>query len=337
MNNKFQWLTLLVSVIVILSAKTLFAQVTSNGNGSYIEVVSYKGLTVPNAITYRINVDGANINYPNWSLMVRANPTIINSEGKTIDPSKISIRLNNVTGGPTIQSIGASTTPIPLSFSNQAVFKKSKYSIKHGPKEFYSQYIFTFDIIVKEGDYLQELKSVQNYILGLTFSVLASNDELLTQASIPAGLRVLPKDAPSVPVYGIQVNAMARTGNLEFKTISDYVSGVSQSYPKGLSIISNTPYEVQVKSLGSNFVAGANTLALNTVNLELKDSEVQWSYAGGTIALSENTQTIFNAININMQARWFDIRYFTKPNDVRMLNSKAANYQTTLTYTLLPQ
>lgn len=327
---------LLFLTCLVFQANYLLAQVTSNGSAVYINVNSYKESTALNVFTYRIEVRGPNINHSNWSMFVRANPIITNAEGKVIDPSNISIRLNNVTGGPTIQSIGASTSPIPLSFNNQPIFQRSKYAIKHSNNDSYSQYIFTFDIIVKGGDYLKALKSEQDYQMALTFSTLRSNDELLTQALVPVRMRIYPTDAPPTePTFGIQINSSARNGVLEFKTISDYVNGVSQTYQNGLSIVSNTPYAVQVKSLSSNLQSANNTLPVNTVNVNIKDPNN--SAIGGTIALSETTQTVFNASNSGTQARLFDIRYFTKPNDARMLNSKPDSYQTTLTYTLIPQ
>lgn len=337
MRSKNYWLFSIISIVVLLDSNRLIAQVTSNGESSFINVGSYNGVTVPNAFTYRININGNNINHPNWALMVCANPTITNSNGKIMDPSKISIRLNNVSGGPTVQSIGASQTPFPLSFVNQPLFTKSNYPIKHGVNEYYSQYVFSFDIIIKNGEYLQELKDEKSYYkLGLTFTVLKVSGELLTQASIPIEIKIYPLDTPPItPTYSIQVNTNARNGLLEFKTLSDYVNGVSQSYSKGLTITSNTPYAVQVKSLTTNFESGSLTLPVNTVSLEIKDpGNIN---VGGTIALSENVKTVFNATNLNTQPRLFDIRYFTQANDQRMLNAKPANYQSTLLYTLIPQ
>src|SRR5690606_1147160 len=117
-------------------------------------------------------------------------------------------------------------------------------------------YIFTFDIIIAGGSYLQALKTYSQYELGLTFTILKANDEVLSQSSSNINMQIFPEDTPPTePTYGIQVNGNAREGLLEFKTISDYANGVSQIYQNGLSIISNTPYVVQVRSQSVNFEA----------------------------------------------------------------------------------
>ena len=71
------------------------------------------------------------------------------------------------------------------------------------------------------------------------------------------------------------------------------------------------------------------------MSLEIRDPNN--SGVGGTIALSENAQTVFSATNSTNNPRLFNIRYFTQPNDERMMNAEPANYETTLMYTLVPQ
>ena len=194
-----------------------------------------------------------------------------------------------------------------------------------------------FDVIIEGGSYLENLSSWNQYSMALTFSVLRANQAtVLTESSTDALMRIRPNDTPpSGPTYGIEIKSNARNGLLEFKTITDYVNGVSQTYDNGLSIVSTTSYAVQVRSLKTNFESGSNTLPVNAVSLEIKDPNN--SGVGGTIPLSENAQTVFSTTNLNNQARLFNIRYFTQPNDERMLQAKPASYETTLMYTLVPQ
>ena len=338
MKNKFLIVSIAFTLVALFSTDILSAQVTSESNSSWIKVDSYNGSITSNAFRFSINLSGTNINYPNWSLMVRANPPIINSEGKAIDPSKISIRINQIAGGPTLAEIGTNQTPVPLSFNDVYIFEKSGYPLRNGPNEYYNKYTFDFDILIAGGSYLEALKTWDQYRMSLTFSVLRVNDRLLTQASSDVGIQIYPEDMPpSEPTYGIEVNSNAKNGMLEFKSVSDYVNGVSQTYENGLSIISDTPYQVQVRSLTSNFEADNNTLPISTVSLEIKDT--QNSGIGGSITLSESLQTVFSASNpINgKEVRHFDLRYFTKPNDERMIKAKPDSYKTTLMYTLVPQ
>lgn len=318
----------------------LLAQVDSQVHSEWIRVDSYSGSTTSQAFTFILHLRQPNINYPKWSLMVRANPYITNHFGKNIDPSRISIRLNRITGGPSIQDIGANQTPIPLSFTNQYIFKNSNYPLRHGRFDYYSQYVFEFDIIVSGGAYLEDLKSwLLQYYMSLTFTVESNGKNVITEASDRVGIQIYPTDIPpSGPTYGIEVNSNAKNGLLEFKSVTDYVNGVEQVYENGLSVISDTPYQVQVRSLTSYFEADNNlTLPISTVRLQIQDPKN--SGVGGTIILSENLQTVFSATNQGSEnkPRDFNLRYFTQPNDERMINAKPASYKTTLMYTLMPQ
>ena len=335
MKNKFLVVVITFFSIVLFNAQILFAQVTSESNSNWIKLTSYAGSTTYNAFRFSINLLGPNINYPNWSLVVRANPPITNAEGKTFDPSKISIRINQVSGGPTLADLGANQTPIPLSFNDKYIINRSNFPLRNGPNEYYKKYTFDFDILIEGGSYLENLKSWSQYILSLTFTVLRANDKSITQSSPQTFMQIYPNDAPVEPTYSIQVNSNARNGLLEFKTMEDYVNGVSQTYENGLSVVSTTDYAVQVRSLNTNFEAGTHTLPVSAVSLEIRDPIN--SGVGGTIALSENAQTVFSATNSTNNPRLFNIRYFTQPNDERMMNAEPANYETTLMYTLVPQ
>lgn len=335
MKNKFLVVLLAFISIALFSTEKLYAQVTSESNSNWIKLTSYAGSTTYNAFRFSINLIGRNINYPNWSLVVRANPPITNAEGKTFDPSKISIRINQVSGGPTLADLGANQTPIPLSFTDKYIINRSNFPLRNGPNEYYKKYTFDFDILIEGGSYLENLKTWSQYLLSLTFTVLGANDKPITESSSQVFMQIYPNDAPIEPTYGIEVNSNARNGLLEFNTMRHYVEGVSQEYENGLSITSDTPYAVQVRSLTTNFEASSNTLPVSTVSLEIKDPIN--SAVGGTTTLSGNDQTVFNANNSGTQPRLFNLRYFTQPNDERMINAKPANYQTTLIYTLIPQ
>lgn len=338
MKNKFLSLSILFILLVLFCTDKLSAQVTSQAHSDWIQVTSYKGSVTPNAFTYRLHIRGEDTEYDDWAMKVRANPTIRNSEGKTIDPSKISIQLKRVVGGPSLNDLEAIKKPIPLSYNDQYIIREADEDLE-AENEYYEQWAFEFDIIVEGGAYLDALKSWQQYSMSLTFSVWDEKGRTITEADASIFMQIYPTDMPPFePTYGIEVNANARNGLLEFKSVTDFVNGVEQTYENGLSIISKTDYQVQVRSLTNNFEAdNGMTLPISTVSLQIQDP--QKSSVGGTIVLSENSQTVFNATNPGngKKARDFNLRYFTKPNDERMINAKPASYRTTLMFTLMPQ
>lgn len=219
------------------------------------------------------------------------------------------------------------------------IINRSSFPLRNGSNEYYKKYTFDFDILIEGGDYLENLKTYSQYILSLTFSVLGANDKPLTESTSQVGMQIYPTDMPPTePTYGIEINSNAKNGLLELKSVTDYVNGVEQVYENGLTIISKTPYQVQVRSLTSYFEADNNlTLPISTVRLQIQDPNN--SGVGGTITLSEGLQTVFNATNQGngKKPRDFNLRYFTQPNDERMINAKPASYKATLMYTLMPQ
>lgn len=338
MKSKILVGVFLFASIFLFNVSRLYAQsvnISAHDNG-WIDVNSYQGKTTPGLFTVRINVKGYDALYPKWTLLSRVSGRITNSENKEVDPSKISIRLNRVEIGPTIQEMGTNTTAVPLSFEDKPIILKSNAPIKPPSGKDNIQWVFYFDIIVAPGAYMQPLSSWNNYGLNLTFTLNDANDGFLFESSAGVNMRIRPNDTPpSEPTYSIQVNSAARNGLLELKTMRDYVEGVSQTYTDGLSVTSTTDYAIQVRSLNINFEAGSNSLPVSAVSLELKDRKNNQS---GTIALSDAQQTVFSASSATgKNARLFDIRYFTKPNDERLINAKPASYQTTLMYTLVPQ
>src|SRR5690606_10581731 len=99
-------------------------------------------------------------------------------EGKVLDPSKVSLRLNSISGKrdvPTIQQVGAIIGKIPLSLSDVPIIPNSQYAIRTGSQHLNNnQFRFSFDIIVEGGSYLEQLKSWQNYVMDMEFTFRSS-------------------------------------------------------------------------------------------------------------------------------------------------------------------
>lgn len=338
MKNKILIVVFVIISIVLFNINRVYAQgvTISVNNTGWIDVTSYNGKTTPSILNLRMDISGSATVIPNWSLLVRSNTLITNSEGKIVDPSKVSIRLNRMQNGPTIQQMGANTMPVPLSLSDKFIIQQSNFPIKPPTGTDNAQWVFYFDIIIAPGAYMEDLSSWQEYKLKLAFTLKDINNDFLSESNAEVDMRIRPTDtAPSGPTYSIQVNSTARNGLLEFKNMTDYVNGVSQSYPKGLSVVSETPYQVHVKTISANFETQGYTLPVSAVNLEIADSNS--SMVLGKKPLSEIAEPIFSATNMDKKPRLFDIRYFTIGNDENIIKAKPASYQTTLMYTLVPQ
>lgn len=326
--------------VLILSVQQSYAQknakITTNLSSGFIHLTSYNGVT-NQAFNFQVAISPNNVNIPNWALMVRLKEPIRNREGKVFDPSKISIRINRITGdGPTIQQLGINNAPIPLSLTTIPIVSSSAWPLSTGPNQYHRQFVISFDIIIAGGSYLEALKTYSQYKLNLDFLILNTRGDVLSEDGKFVEIQAYPTDVPPIdPVYSLKINPDVSNGLLEFKSIGDYVNGVSRTYTNGLSVISSTPYALQVKTQTSAFESSTSSIPVNTVSLNLKDPN---SSLGGTVALSDNTQTIINnASNNGTQERFFNIHYFTAPNDVRLQNAKPATYQATLLYTLIPQ
>jgi hypothetical protein len=336
MNKKKLIFAVLFFFIAVFNSKYLLGQgsLTTGTQSEYVDVQSYAGgLIRPNAFGFRIHINGP-LNIANWSLKVRVIQNI-NYQGKVFDLSKIRIKINKITGdGYTLQSIGTSNPEIPLSLADVFIIQNSKMPINESG---YKQIYFSFDIYVVGGAYLQDFKSWDNHPFNLVFSLEATSGPISSSQTSGSFLRINPSGTPPVdPVYSIQVNnSNASNGLLEFKSIDDYVNGVSQTYTNGLSLISSTTYALQVKAQTSAFESATNSIPIGIVSLNLKDPN---SSLEGTVVLSNTVQTVINnASNNGTQARNFNIRYFTTPNDQRLQNAKPDTYRATLLYTLIPQ
>ena len=332
MKNKTLVFTVVIFVATLFSINKLSAQAFPIKLGLYpnnIYVPSIDGVIAKDVYTLDLQVPyGKDIVGP-WSIAVRITSPI-ELQGTTIPSEKIWIRFNRVEGGISLGSVGVNNkteynlnhnSPVPLINTTNTVLKNDK------------EYQFHFDVIVKGGNHLVGLIPWTQYPFGLTFYITVGAQSTVIERGIDFRVNKIEGDT-TTPTYGIIVNTAARNGFLELKTMRDYIEGVSQTYKDGLSVTSTTDYSIEVRSLKNNFEAGNNTVPVNAVSLELKDSRKN---GGGTIELSENTQTVFNSIATGKQARLFDIRYFTTPNDERLINATPASYQTTLMYTLVPQ
>ncbi len=310
----------------------------SASNQNFIQVSSSQTQTFTNAFQVQISLVGVSQNYPNWSLAASLNQEITNGEGKTLPHNKIKLSLSDA-NGTTFSQIGSGTTPVQLNGPGirSLLISSSKVPLQNSSSEFYSQYVFTVDVTLQGGTYLDALKSWQNYAMNIAFLLLDNKGVELARHSAVDGIQIRPDGTYAPPAtYGIQIQNNARSGLLELKTMNDYVNGASVSYDNGLIATAATPYSIMVRSSSANFNAGTKTLPISVVNLQLTSTNNSGFY---TTPLSESSQTvgIGGTNTASAQAYKYNIRYFTKANDSRLINGAPDNYSAILIYEIIPQ
>ncbi len=357
MKNRVLVLLFVIVSIGSLNTQKISAQLLSGIQDEWIELTSYNGYESINYYNFRLQVNGNNINYPNWSLAVRLGESMTNAEGKTIDPSKVSVRFNKfqITEGvpKTISGMKAVRTAIPLSLTDKFIIRNSNEPILHGEKDYNSSYLFYFDILIEGGSYLEELLSnppetnndVQ-YPFHLIFSVLDANDNVLTQSSAINKIKINPKDTPpSGPDFGFEVHADA---TLNFTAPEHYTKRVENELCNSwVNVTSkNSGYVISVKASNLNFdlienysgVEGDSAIPVNMVNVKIDEGSSGYGNTTGVKSLTSTAaQTLFKG-NKNKDPQKLPVRYFINKGNAEKLATKSPGvYTTTLMYTLTPQ
>lgn len=351
MRNNFSFFILAIITIGLCSIEQLSAQVSSHAYSEWIRLDSYKGSLTKNAFKYMVHIQAENRNetneleYEDWSMQVRVNGLITNSEGKTIDPSRISIQLRKFKsiprGDPELEDFEAITTPIKLGYTDQYIINKSDEEIES--EDYYQQWLFFFDIFIEGGDYLEEIKSWKQYPLNLTFTIRDKRGRVLTEARDMIRMQIYPEDIPpSGPSFGFEVNANA---SLNFTTPEDYTKQVENNADNSwLKVNSKKDYVItvqtnaesfQVNRLNNNYEGNSN-IRVGVVSMEVEDREK--SKKGPITLLSISEKTVFNGRGKNKGSDILNVRYFIAAEEARGLATKSpGEYATTLTYTLTPQ
>lgn len=350
MKNKLLIFVVVIFVIGLFSLEQLSAQVTSQAYSNWISLDSYKGSVTKEAFKYMIHIQYENKNetneleYEDWSMQVRVNRSIVNSEGKTIDPSRISILLSRFEsipkGEPKLSDFKAIRTPIKLGYTDQYIIRKSDEEIES--EDYYQQWLFVFDILIEGGDYLEEVKSWKQYPLSLTFTIKDKRGNIITEASDEKGMQIHPNDTPpSGPEFGFEVNANA---SLNFTNPEDYTKQVESNPDNSwLKVSSKKDYVVTVQTNAESFQVnrldnneGNSSIQVGVVSMEIEDRES--NKKGPITPLSISEKTVFNGKGKNKGSEILNVRYFITAEDARGLATKSpGQYSTTLTYTLSPK
>ncbi len=184
---------LIIAAIAFISNRTTNAQsIITNAQSSYIRLNSYDGIVANNVFGLKIYVRENNVSIPNWTLAARVNGEVKNVEGKVFDLSKMSIQINSTSGeGFTLRKIGINKEPVSLNEKEFSIFENSKAPIFS--TDDLKEYYISFNIIIEGGNYLDALKSWDQYQMDMAFFLRDEHNELISQSESSILMRITPQ------------------------------------------------------------------------------------------------------------------------------------------------
>jgi len=324
------------------------AQVTFNSwSNNYLQLNAYNGNVSANAFTFDFSGNGT-IDVPRWQLSVRLKQPITSSNGVyTFPADKISFQPVSTAGQATPGPLpGISQIAMPLNVTLQAgselfLVPRSNAALYNNPQQpnGYYDLNLNYNLTVAGGAYLGNFPSWTNFVMVLEFRFYDQNSKVLgiREHAYTLQLGELSGTPPVTSEFSLKVAANASNGLLELKEMADYTNGTSAVYSNGLRVKAGTGYQITVKALAPGFTsAGGNTLPLNAVQLVLMPASGNNAIAY-PVALSAASQKIAAGAGTNGIPLYFDIRYFTRPNDPLLIQARADNYAATLQYEIIPQ
>lgn len=339
MNKKFWLIFLFVSV-------KCFSQVSySSWINSYLQINSYNGNTNPDAYTLTFAGNGS-FNIPYWKLSVRLKQPITSNTGNYILPAnKISFQPVSTSGQaypnpvPSIPQIG-----MPLNVSLQEgeevfLVPQSNAALDNQPikPQGYYNLQLKYSMNLMGGAYLGSYPSWITFTAPLQFTAYDQYNNIIGTADHNFQFQIGKLSGTPSPEMSLKFAANAVNGALEFKSMGDYINGVSATYSNALIVSSNTNYQIKVKSLQSQFVSVAgNSIPLDAVKLLLNPASQNTGNVY-PVSLSSSSQTIATGSSTQGSSVYYDMKYFTAPNDERLINAKSEDYSTTLQYEITPQ
>lgn len=344
-------LLIFLSSLSYIAAATAQLRFSINSSNNYLGVYTYAGYISNNAYELKFEYNGANLNVPNWRISARLTSPILEVNGNNVFPAdKISFIPTNVQGNaqplptPTISQIGIPSS-IPLNATSEVfIVPRSNaplYYINQNPNYFFLQ--LSFNLEIAAGAYLGELQggyTQKKYIMNLEFTAYGSNNEVINKERKSYTIDVFKLSGTPISTnkYSIQVTGGAQNGYLELRTIDHYMNGNSVSYNNALKLSTNIDYQVTAYSIPAQFssTSGYN-LPLSTINVLATPTDPNSVYSVKPIELSTIPQTIIDGRSTKEVPIFFDIKYFTKPNNKDLIKAKPDEYSTNLIYEILPK
>ncbi|WP_313376482.1 hypothetical protein [Chishuiella sp.] len=331
----------IILILFSLFSTFSYSQFTINAyNGGWIPVSSSSGATVSNVGVIQLHLSGP-LNYNSWSIVARVTSPIVNSDNKVFPVEKLSFKYNTYStqqyyaeNYPTITQLGVIQNNISMSFSPVYFIKNSPLAITI-PSGKYGGIQLSYDVVIEGGNYLNNLKSWNNYPIKLEFNILNEFGTVIATSSYSVEMQISPSgNYDTTPTLAITLSTAAINGELVFNTIQDYKNGVTKEYQDGLNVSSDTPYEIQVASVNEYFQStSSDNLDLSSIKVQLKDTET--GAISNQVNLANYNQTIYSS-STKSTSKNYNIIYSTSAEDQKILNSKSGNYTTSLQYTIIP-
>jgi len=326
-----------------------FSQVSfTSWVNSYLQINSYNGNTNPDAYTVTFAGNG-NLNVPHWKLSARLKQNIVSEDGKfTIPSNKISFQPISTSGQaypnpvPTISQIGAPLNVFLQDNSESFLIPNSNAPIYNNPQtpNAYYNLQLKYALTLLGGSYLGSFPAWTRFIASVEFTAYDQNNVIIGKMSHDFQFQIgnITDAPPPADILSLKINMNASNGLLEFKTMQDYTNGTSVTYTDGLSVTSTSNFQIKVRSLQNNLqsVAG-NTIPVDVIHLTLFTAASSANQRIFPIVLSAANQTLAQGNSTNNAPYRYDIKYFTLPQDARLINAKSDNYTTTLQYEITPQ
>jgi hypothetical protein len=292
---------------------------------SYAEQMA--GKTVTDAVSVQFNPNTATCD--KWSLKVRVAGNFTNG-GTSVAPQNFSLRFNRVSSGiPSAAQIGVSTFPKPL--DNVDV------TLIGGSNATFTAYAFTehkFDLQIQGGSHLIIPNGA--YTGTLVFSLYNSNDVLISTSNVDVTFNMN-------SVYNsltLELQNLANEINLDFNTLANYTNGVSVTKARGMRVVAYQPYQVMIKTSGSNLVsAGSNTIPVGAVKIQAtKYTSTSGGISTFTRELSTSNQVIVTnpMLDNTQQVTEYDLQYYTAAGDSRLLG-KSGVFNTSVLFVVIAQ
>lgn len=137
----------------------------------------------------------------------------------------------------------------------------------------------------------------------------------------------------------LTLSTEAQTVNLSYTTPSVFQNGTSVSYAAGLMVDAYYPYLVYVKG-SQDLTNGGSSIPLSSIKLTATQDSTDATYiTTSTVSLSNTNQTIISSTNSSglENKNYFDLKYYTDPNDENFLNRPAGTYTSIITFSCTPQ
>ncbi len=361
--NKKNSLRQVLSLAALFLASLFFltpakAQVTFNVySGGYFNITDYGGYISGNdSHSFHFQLQGTNINIPNWSIKVRINGQILptggqqNVGGIPFPADKISLRFTGDNGGSlNLVQINAPMTAIPLVSGAEIPMIPSSQAplfLQH-PYGDYKQFKLFFEVQIAGGSYLDQLKNQRAsqiivYNVPLTFTLYDGNGVPIGTENTNYSIQInqtMTGNPGTEPQYSLEILGDARDGTLDFNSLASYLNGTSVTYPNAVKVNATTGFEISTKSQYIQFGSQtSDVLPIDVLQLQLQPgSDAPAGAQYPAIQLSTSPQLVMISDIGKSTPMFMNIRYSAAGNDDRLIQAKQGKYTTVLIYQLTPR